>query len=233
MCILYKKVKLNRMKKGLLLVILSLNVMALKAQYGVYAGTATFSPLGTGKTFYGFNLGAEIPRDDETTLYLRGCFFGKRINEGGENQFEIINKQDPTDFSFISSKSYTNYSTFEGGLRRYINGTFDSDFALYGGTNLLGIFSQIKSKYEDFDKSIYKVVNSKGDAIDINRPNSLFAFAIGLNGGAKYTFPGIGTIFFDAGISYVIQSVGSSNFYATYHSPLNFNTCLGFRKEIY
>lgn len=223
------------MKKVLLLVILSFNVIALKAQYGVYVGTATFSPLGAGKTFYGLNLGAEIPRDDETTLYLRGCFFGKRIDPSGTTEVQLTNI-DPNDFSiqFVKTSSYTNYTTFEGGLRRYINGTFDSDFALYGGSNLMGIVSQIKTKYDDFDKTKYKVVNSSGSTVDLNRPASIFAFSIGLNGGVKYTFPGMGTIFFDAGLGYVIQSVGSSNLQTPpYYSFLNFNTCLGFRKEIY
>ncbi|MBI1837955.1 MAG: hypothetical protein HYR91_11895, partial [Flavobacteriia bacterium] len=108
-------------KKSLILILLLVTTQA-NSQYSIYGGASVLSPFGANKLFYGFNLGTEIPKDDETSLYLRMSFFNKRAEVG--TQSYLLENIDSTDYSlhFVNGYGTFNYTTFEGGIRRYLGG---------------------------------------------------------------------------------------------------------------
>jgi hypothetical protein len=66
---------------------------------------------------------------------------------------------------------------------------------------------------------------------------SIFNLGFGLGGGVKYTFAGIGTMYFDANFAYLITSTASnstaSSVVNTLYAPLLFSFNIGFRKDFF
>lgn len=214
------------MKKIFFFSILFISTIA-NSQYGIYGGFSMLRPIAVGKSFYGLNIGAEMPKDDQTTLYLRGTFYLKQFDPNFQS-IQLTNI-DPNDYSinFVNSKNSMNYSVFEGGLRRYLGG-YDNGFSLYGGTNLMGIIYATKSRTESFDQTLYTLPSAN------NINGSLLGLCVGLNGGGKYTFPGYGTAFFDISLDYMLRYFATNqNIPVTYLSPLLVSFNIGFRKEFY
>jgi hypothetical protein len=121
-----------------------------------------------------------------------------------------------------------NYTIIEGGTRYYIGDGYDSGFGAYGGGNVSALFNTIKRTYGDYDQSLYQL-----NTTEVAK-GSIFNVGFGLCGGVKNTFAGIGTLYFDAGFSYLILSIPSSNSISTnMYTPLLFTFNFGFRKEFY
>ena len=123
-----------------------------------------------------------------------------------------------------------NYSVIEGGTRYYWGDGYDAGFGLYGGSSMSVIFNSIKRNYDDYDEVKYEMA-------DTELPKgSIFNVGVGLGGGVKNTFAGIGTLYFDMNFSYLILSLPSNNTASQVgdmYSPLLFNFAVGFRKELY
>ena len=199
------------------------------AQFGVSVGPSVLSTFGIGKPFYGINLGVEIPSDDESSLYLRASFYKKQFDANSIKTIQLTNI-DPTDFSiqFATTQGSFNYSTFEGGMRRYIGGGYDNAFSLYGGMNLIGVLSQARNSLVEgstYDKTKYILPSTSGAIVSVG---------VGVNGGVKYTFPGRGTVFTDISMDYFIRSVGTTpTVQSSLYSPIILTFNVGFRREFY
>jgi hypothetical protein len=213
------------MKNLLSIILIFISTFSI-AQYSIYGGPTVLRPIGIGKSFIGLNLGAEIPKDDESSVYLRANLFLNKT----DTSTAFLQNIDPNDYTLnsVRTKNSLNYFTFEGGLRRYLGGGYDNSFAFYGGTNLMGVVYSSRSKVAAFDKTKYTfpAANQTG--------GSVLGICIGLNGGAKYTFPGIGTIFYDMSLDYMLKYVFTTmNVPTTYLSSLLISFNIGFRKEFY
>lgn len=215
------------MKKLLSILFLMICITSF-AQYSIYGGPTVLRPIGIGKSFVGLNIGAEIPKDDESSVYLRANLFLKKSDSSATSIY--LTNIDPNDYTLnsVRTRNSLNYFSFEGGLRRYLGGGYDNSFAFFGGTNLMGVVYSSKSKIDSYDHTKYTLPASSQVA------GSVLALCIGLNGGVKYTFPGIGTVFYDMSLDYMLKYVFTSqNVPTTYLSPLLISFNVGFRKEFY
>ena len=128
-----------------------------------------------------------------------------------------------------------NYTTLEGGTRYYIGNDYDNGFSGYGGSNFLLAFNSIKRDYEKTDiTGVYEWENNYNTS-DGEEDGRIISFALGVQGGVKYTIPGTGTVYFDISAQYNIAGVPNNvtaqntNLY----SPLFFIFNIGFRKDLY
>ncbi|MEY3237635.1 MAG: hypothetical protein RI883_1736 [Bacteroidota bacterium] len=220
----------RNMKKYITIVVLMLGALDTMAQFGISGGTSILKGFGTPKPFVGIHIGGELPRDDQNSLYARISFYAKQKEEIlGSTYVEAIL---PTTFPYNQTISYENsmnYTMIEGGNRYYIGNGYDSGFGGYGGANLLLAFNTVKRTYGDYDQVLYTLPSSE------IAKGSIFNLGFGLGGGLKYTFAGIGTMYFDANFAYLITSTASNNTASTtsLYAPLLFTFNLGFRKDFF
>ena len=204
------------------------------AQYGVSAGLNTLRGFGVDKTFVGFNIGLELPRDYETSLYLKASFYAKSKATPSSGFSVNLEPLDPNNFNLgfvdVLENSY-NYTTIEGGVRYYLFDGYDNCFALYGGSNLMGIINRGKRRFSDYDETQYRLPASEKDN------GTILALALGFSGGAKYTVPAVGTFFMEASGDYIIIPMASNDaiqqISQSFYSPLLFAFTIGFRKDFY
>lgn len=220
------------MKKGILFWIVLLNVSLLSAQVGLSGGLNMLKAFGVPKPYAGMHLGVEIPRDDQVSFYGRiSTYLPNEEQADGTNYIYVTAR----DFSIIPYqqqvyyKSTMNYTSLEGGSRYYIGDGYDSGFGAYGGSNFSIIFNSVKRKYDEYDEVKYEL-----PANEIPK-GAIFNVGVGLTGGVKHTFAGVGTIYFDVNFSYMLLSQPSNTTaqMTNSYSPLIFNFGLGFRKELY
>ncbi len=220
----------RNMKKLIVIIMLALVALNANAQFGVSGGTSILKGFGTVKPFVGIHLGGELPRDDQNSLYARISFYAKQKET--LQGFTYVQAISPTTFPNTQTISYVNsmnYTILEGGNRYYIGNGYDSGFGGYGGANLLLAFNSVKRTYGDYDQVLYTLPTgeiSKG---------SIFNLGFGLGGGLKYTFAGIGTMYFDANFAYLITSTASNATASSVslYAPLLFTFNVGFRKDFF
>jgi hypothetical protein len=220
----------GKMKSILLTLVAIMQLSILSAQFGLSGGLNTIFAFGAPKPYLGLHIGGEIPRDDAVTFYGRlSTYLGNEDTMPGLVFAEAI---DPMTNPYLQSVYYTskmNYTVLEGGTRYYLGDGYDSGFGLYGGSNFSLMLNSVKRKYGDYDQVKYALPSS-----EIPK-GMIFNIGVGLTGGVKHTFAGIGTVYFDANFTYLLLSqpsnttAQSTNLYR----PLIFNFGLGFRREFY
>lgn len=223
------------MLKGILFIVFVFCITILKAQYSVNGGLSTLSPFGTSQKYVGFHIGGEFPNDNEVSRYIRVALYSKKKLDPllHEESSILLEPLDPNDYNvaFVSGVTTFNYSTIDGGLRYYILDGYDNGFALYGGSNVMGVFNKVKFTVDDYDKSKYRI------PVGTTLSGTVLNFGVGLSGGAKYTFPGIGSVYFDATFDYLLLSLPSSanagSMAEKFYSPILFSFNVGFRKDFY
>lgn len=201
-------------------------------QMGISGGINMLKDFGTPKPYVGLHFGVEVPRDDENSIYGRVSFYGKQSDD--IKNYTVVTAFDPTTIPYslnVGYKNSMNYTILEGGNRYYIGDGYDSGFGAYGGGTGMVIFNTVKRTYDDYDQAVYSLPDN-----EIPR-GAIVSLALGLNGGFKYTFAGVGSIYGDAGFGYVLFGKPSNTtaqqlFYAKY-SGLIFTFNIGFRKELY
>lgn len=225
------------MKRWIVLFALLLNVLFAGAQFGVSGGVSTLKAFGTPKPYVGMHIGAEVPRDDQISFYGRASFYLKQMQPMApyENQLlvQAYELSNPMQFEYITYDQSFNYTVLEGGNRYYIGEGYDSGFGAYGGGNVAIIFNSVKRKYDwaNVSEAEYYLPSNELPK------GSVFNLGFGLEGGAKYTFAGIGTLYLDASFAYLVMaypsnSTANSGLNAM-GSPLLFTFNFGFRKDIY
>ena len=205
------------------------------SQISANAGLGTLNGFGVKKTFVGLNLGLEYPRSNQTTIYGRIAYYVPRNNIDStlSSAFAISTTTSPYSLprNYIVS---TGYLTIEGGTRNYLINGYDNGFSVYGGSTVLLCVNNIKNKFADwnylYNESDYENYgDSKGTILNLG---------VGLQGGLKYTFPSIGSIFLDFSGNYLVirqasnEMIGESTNYP-FDSALLFTFNLGFRKDFY
>ena len=224
------------MMTRLVLIILLLFSFNLSAQYSITGGINGLKCFGGANSFGGFGLGIEMPKDNEETFYVRMNFYGKQKLDPIYGQASItLDNVDKNDYTIMSvlGDSYLNYTTIDGGTRYYLFDGYDSGFGLYGGSNVIGVINQAKVKLQDYDQTKYRLPSG------LSLTGTVLSLGVGFNGGAKYTFPGVGAIFLDANIDYLLLMIPSNDVAKmitpkfTNNSPLLFTFNIGFRKDFY
>ena len=207
-------------------------------QVSLFAGTGTLKGFSSsGKSFYGFNAGIELPRSNDMTLYGRiGYYFPRAESQNYQTYVTAINTSTSPYNLTVNYALKTNYTTIEGGTRRYIGNDYDNGFSAYGGTNFMLIFNSVKRNYEDKDATgTYSWRDGYQTSATEPDKGNIISIALGLQGGVKYTIPATGTIFFDVNGQYaLLAKANNATAQATsQYSPLIFTFTLGFRKDLY
>lgn len=219
------------MKNLTLLFIAFLICSKAYTQFGINGGASVLLAFGTPKPYVGLHIGAEVPRDDQVSIYGKLSLYSKQTTDTKSQTFaEAIDMTTTVPaYQTVMYNTSMNYTMIEGGNRFYIGEGYDSGFGAYGGGILLMIFNSVKREYDEYDESKYRINQNEP------RKGSIFNLGFGLGGGVKNTFPGIGTFYLDANFSYLILSTASN---ATaqaspFYRPLLFSFNLGFRKDLY
>lgn len=225
------------MKRWIVFFALLLNVLFAGAQFGVSGGVSMLKAFGTPKPYVGMHVGVEVPRDDQISFYGRASFYLKQMQplDPPSNQVAVqaYSLTNPIQYQYINFDQSFNYTVLEGGNRYYIGEGYDSGFGAYGGGNVSIIFNSVKRKYDwgNVSEADYKLQSTE------IAKGSVFNLGFGLEGGAKYTFAGIGTLYLDAGFAYLVMAYPSNNTASSglsgMGSPLLFTFNFGFRKDIY
>jgi len=210
-------------------------IVVLNAQHSVYGGFSRLKSFGDAKPYVGFNLGIEIPKDNENSFYLRTAFYLKnKLNSDQAVAVQNLVNIDPTDYSImsVSGDTYFNYFTIDGGNRYYLLDGYDNGFAVYGGTSIMGIINKASVKLQEYDQSKYKL------PVGSSLSGTLLNLGVGLNGGAKYTVAGVGSFFLDANMNYLLASIPSNDLVRAVaplfvKSNVLFTFNFGFRKDFY
>ena len=212
-----------------------IQVSIVNAQYSINGGVSSLKAFGVPKQYIGFHVGAEIPRDNDVSFYLRASFYAKNRLDPNfyPATYFTLQNLDVNDYTQVTvqAESYFSYKTIDGGMRYYIMDGYDNGFALYGGSNIMGIMNKAKYKLEDFDQSKYRL------PVASELTGTILNFGVGFSGGAKYTFTGIGSLYFDMTLDYILLPLYSNqvaqNIGYYVHSPLLFSFNFGFRKDFY
>ena len=127
-------------------------VSNLQSQVSLSLGTGVLKGFGVPKTFYGFQGGFELPKNNDVTFYARlGYYFPRNENETMTANVTAIDlTTSPYNLS-VNYLSSTNYTTIEGGTRYYLCNDYDNGFSVYGGSNFMLIINSVKNNYEKFD----------------------------------------------------------------------------------
>ncbi len=225
----------NQMKTKLIIFSFLLFNSILFGQFGITGGLGTMNGFGIKKTFYGFNLGLEYPRSNQNTIFGRFAYYIPRNN--ADSIIASASAILPTTFPFTLQRNYivsTGYMTIEGGTRYYLINGYDNGFSVYGGSTIMLCINSIKKNYENwnypYNESDYQNYGEeKGTILNLG---------VGIQGGLKYTFPSLGTIFCDLSGTYLIVRTPSNDaVYDSENYPFNsailFSVNLGFRKDFY
>jgi hypothetical protein len=203
----------------------------LIAQASISGGANMLNAFGVKKSFYGIHIGGELPQNNMVTFYGRLNYFFPQAEMDSSNAVAVGN--DFTVSPYQINVKYLNTTSFisvEGGTRSYIGNGFDNGFSGYGGGKTSLLISRIGAKVNDYNSGKYTL-----DETTLGK-GSILGLCLGLQGGIKYTFPGIGSLYFDASIDYLLFATPSNqNIYTSYY-PLQrilFVTTVGFRKDFY
>lgn len=222
------------LKMGILVGLLTFSVSSAFSQLGVSAGYTALLPFGSG-LHSGFQIGVELPLDEESSYYVRLNIYGKRFGDRVSSPNSVVEAIDMNttfpNYLNVTSQNSLSFSTLELGRKAYFFGSYDYGFSLYGGSGITVLLGKAKLNYSEYDENLYQLpagVEESGTIIGLN---------FGLNLGAKQTFQ-FGSVFFDTGLSYPILLQGSNNtsqvVYTEFGNPSLFiNFSLGFRKDLY
>ena len=212
-------------------------VSNLQSQVSLSLGTGVLKGFTVPKTFYGFQGGFELPKNNDVTFYARLGYYFPRYEDDTISTFvTAINPLSSPSTLSVNYLSSTNYVTIEGGTRYYLGNDYDNGFSIYGGSNFMLIINSVKNNYDKFDDTgQYEWENNYELLQTTEEKGKIISIALGLQGGVKYTFPARGTIFADLTGSYAIfgkasnQTAANSNLYA----PMIFSFNVGYRKDLY
>ncbi|MEN9743121.1 MAG: hypothetical protein RLZZ65_926 [Bacteroidota bacterium] len=185
----------------------------------------------------GINLHMEIPKSGDVTLYGRAHFLFPKANDQIINSYVTgINPNTNPYILAVNSQIKTTYFLFEGGNRYYIGNDYDNGFSGYGGSGIVFGTAKIKKDYDKYDATgqVEWAGTYQTDPTEV-REGKIFTIGGFLQGGVKYTFPAVGTLFGDITGYYLLFANGSNSIASqtNYFSPLYFNFTIGFKKDLY
>lgn len=201
-------------------------------QTGIAVGGTLINGFGSQKNLPGISLGVEIPRDNESSLFIRSSFT-TRSTTSESVLFQAI---DPLTSPVVKNGvcDFKNgIFNLEGGTRYYFGEGYDSGLALYGGTIvMMNTNGVVRREATGVDETKYEFVNSLGNPY--TKKGRIISLNIGVNVGIKKHI-GVGMVFFDVTAAYSLLGLSSNDLakdYGTF-SPLIFAFNIGFRRDLY
>ncbi len=213
---------------------------SLTAQIGIGGGMSTLFEFGNRRPFVGLNLHVESPRNNDVTFYGRMTYQFKQNGffDYGVTNAQPINPLGATIQVPIQAAYSINYFIIDGGSRYYLINGFDEGFSLYGGTNVGLIINSAsyndKYKLGNYDQSSYVVDQTYQSYLPEGSRSTFIRLALGFTGGAKYTIPGVGSVYVDLNPYLSLFGIPSKDdFPREIYRQVFFNINVGFRKELY
>jgi len=201
------------------------------AQVSISGGANMLNAFGVKKSFYGLHIGCELPQNNMVTFYGRLNYFFPQA-EGDSSNAVAVGKDFNVNPYQINVKylNTTSFISIEGGTRSYIGNGFDNGFSGYGGGKTSLLISRVNARVNDYNTGMYTL-----DETTLGK-GSILGLCLGLQGGIKYTFPGVGSIYLDGSLDYLLFATPSNqNVYTSYYPSqrILFITTIGFRKDFY
>jgi hypothetical protein len=234
-------------KKSLTILAISLSLGA-SAQFGLSAGPAFTKSFGAPKMLAGFHIGGEVSQDDASSYFARFSYFPGGL-ESTDYQVALIDNAtnnfafDPlTGFQLLTrmNSTKTNYTKLEGGIRYYLIDGYETGFSVYGGSKIVIGFNKVKADYTPYNEAKYRLTDG------LAKSGTAFSLGFGLQGGLKYGIVGLGTVFFDLGVDFLLTGSNSNDvpYYSNYlyrvqdgtvvaYRQPTFTFSLGFRKDLF
>jgi hypothetical protein len=210
------------------------------AQVSFDAGTGFLKGFGSTKGFTNLHFGVEIPRATDQSIYGRFSYFFPVSEPTDLSTSVTANNMNINPYNLtVNYNRSTNYSIFEGGTRRYMGNDYDYGFSGYTGTNFMLIVNKVKNNYSKYDASgSIPWENNYSLSPGEEREGTVLSIALGLQGGVKYTFPAVGTVYADLSGQYILLGQASNQTaYSSISSGLLPNLFfifnVGFRKDLY
>lgn len=228
---------MNMVKSILFLFAVLLSSAATYGQISFDGGSGVLKGFGATKSFSNLHLGFEVPRSTDQSFYGRfSYYFPVKEDQTYATMVTAINQStNPYNLTVNYQKS-TNYTLFEGGTRRYLGNDYDYGLSAYSGSNFMVIINKVKNNYEKRDATgSIDWANNYALSPTEEKEGTVLSIAVGLQLGAKYTFPAIGTIYADLSGQYLLFGQASNQ--TAYNSQLLSNIFflfnVGFRKDLY
>lgn len=190
----------------------------------VGGGINSIVAFGVKKPYIGLQVLVE-KREEDQSLY------GKISSTLPQKEADLLITLDPVDVTKspldVSTHLTYNYTNLEFGKRYYYSDDIDFGYSFFGGSHIALTFNQLKLVTASYDRSQYIFPSAQPTR------GSIFALAVGLNGGFQKGFY-FGTIYADAGLNYYLRAIPSNDLasYTTSFKSLNFVFNVGFKRTI-
>lgn len=197
-------------------------------QFGISAGPTVIKTFGSPQALMGFHFGGELSQDDESSYFAR-ISYAPGSTESTIDPISLTGNTATAPYAETNITTKTAFTSIEGGIRYYLGDGYETGLSAYGGTKLVLGFNKIKAKFDPYDETLYRLPDGTTTF------GTVFGFGFGLQGGVKYGITGIGTIYFDLGLNYMLTQSASNAMwkYSNYLKQPMFNFNLGFRKDLY
>ena len=203
----------------------------LNAQVSISGGANMLNAFGVNKSFYGIHIGGELPQNNMVTFYGRLNYFFPTAESDSSNAVAVGKDFYVNPYQInVKYLNTTSFISIEGGTRSYIGNGFDNGFSGYGGGKTSLLISRVGARVNDYNTGMYTL-----DETTLGK-GSILGLCLGLQGGIKYTFPGVGSIYLDGSLDYLLFATPSNqNVYTSYYpvQRILFITTIGFRKDFY
>jgi hypothetical protein len=219
----------SNMKRIALIIAIAIS-SGLSAQVGVNIGGNTQNTFGVKGTWGGLHIGVEVPTDDQTSFYGRVTHNFSR--KAQDSLLISLIGNDGFTFGTLSTVPRMNSTIIEGGNRYYTGNGFDFGWSAYGGSAILLQVNRVKMGNAPYDETQFIIDPT------FRYEGWILNFAVGLNGGVKYSIPRVGTVYLDVTGSYILLSQASQPIVinavstARLWNRLNFAVNIGIRKDI-
>ena len=221
-----RNISLSKLFKIFVIIFLSSYSFHSFSQLAIGGGLNSVVAFGVKKPYPGLHLFGEM-REDDQSYYVKISSTLKQASLQGNLALEPILAE--TDTASTSVDLMFKYTNIEVGKRYYFGQDIDYGFSAFGGSHVSMIFNKASIRPGNYDKSMYQT--------PISESGSILGLAVGLNGGVQQAYY-FGTIYFDAGLNYLITAIPSnqlaSDCISTYGlvKSVSFTFNIGYKRSI-
>jgi hypothetical protein len=193
-----RNISLSKLFKIFIIIFVSSYSFHSFSQLAIGGGLNSVVAFGVKKPYAGMHLFGEM-REDDQSYYVKLSSTLKQV---------IL--QDTIDLTPIDetlSMGSTNidltfkYTNIEVGKRYYFGQDIDFGFSAFGGSHVSLIFNKASIRPGNYDESLYQE--------PVSETGNVLSLAVGLNGGVQQAYY-FGTLYFDAGLNYLITAIPSN-----------------------
>jgi hypothetical protein len=221
-----KNISLSKLFKIFVFIFLSSYSFQSFAQLAIGGGLNSVVAFGVKKPYAGMHLFGEM-REDDQSYYVKLSSTLKQASLQGTIDLTPIDET--LEMGSTNADLTFKYTNVEVGKRYYFGQDIDYGFSAFGGSHVSLIFNKASIRPGDYDESLYQKPASE--------TGNVLSLAVGLNGGVQQAYY-FGTLYFDAGLNYLITAIPSnqlaSDCISTYGlvKSVSFTFNIGYKRSI-